>query len=550
MLTQLSIQNYALIEHLELQLQPGMTVLTGETGSGKSIIIGALGLILGQRADSALVKDPERKCIVEAIFRVDPKRFKSAFEQHDLDLEEEITIRREISTQGKSRAFINDTPVKLPVLTEISGRLVDLHSQHDNLILGKRHFILSVLDGVADQSDSTEAYSRLYHKRQDAQKRLEELKEQEHQARLDEDYLNFQLNELEEIQFNDIDPGSLEDELNTLSNAEEIKSGLQSAYYALEEGDQNIIAVLHDILHQIERVSSNSKQLDEFKDRINSSLLELKDLASEMTDYEQNLNVDQERIAELEELNNKLNSLLHKHRLQDVAELEELKSSISERLNSMDSLEEEIRILQEELNGMNLELKAGAQKLSEGRKKAATQLERSSAQNLSDLMMPHAEMTFKLNPSEPGPDGMDEPELLFRANKGGQAKPIQKVASGGEISRVMLAIKAVIAEHRKLPTVILDEVDTGVSGEAASRMGQLMKSLSGNAQVISITHLPQVAGLADNHFKVVKTTTASDTTTSVIALDQEQRIMELAGLLSGEETTEAAIENAKNLLRK
>lgn len=551
MITRLSISNYALIEHLELSLQPGLTVLTGETGSGKSIIVGALGLILGQRADSGLVKDPERKCIVEAIFRVNMTRFRESFELHDLDIEEEITIRREISSSGKSRAFINDTPVNLPVLADISTRLVDLHSQHENLLLGKRNFLLAVLDQLANQEELVHTYKSKF---QDYNKCIIELKnaeEEEIKARLDEDYFQFQLNELAEFDLEKLDLKSLEDELNTLSNAGSIKSTLRSLYNGLDEDERSVIGLLRHLESPLNRISGNNSTLQSFHERLSSVLVELQDLSAEIDDFEQSVSMDDERIAELESITDSINKLLQKHRVTELAELIALRDELNSRIESLDNLEDRIKELRIQRAKAQQELEFIAVKINDGRQKSADLLGKESAKKLSELLMPHASLLFKLEESEELlADGKNDVSLYFKANKGGEEKPIQKVASGGEISRVMLALKAAISEHRELPTLILDEVDSGVSGETASRMGQVMQAISKGTQVISITHLPQVAGLADHHFKVFKTTREHDTLTSVTQLNSEERIMEIAGLLSGEKTTDAAIENARSLLKK
>ena len=550
MITRLSITNYALIEQLELSLQPGLTVLTGETGSGKSIIIGALGLILGQRADSSLLKDPERKCVVEAIFRVDMNRFRELFELNDLDIEDEITIRREISSAGKSRAFINDTPVNLPVLAEIAGRLVDLHSQHENLLLGKRNFLLGILDQVANQEQEVQLYRSQFRKLEKTIAELEQAEIEEDKARLDADYFQFQLNELNEINLERIDAKSLEEELDTLENAGDIKSNLRSACFSLDEDERSVIGVLSGLDAALSKYPTNSRMMS-FRDRIKAVLVELRDINSEMDDFEQEIQIDDERMAELESLMGTLNQLLQKHRVTELAELIELRDQLQNKIVSLDHLEDRIKELKELIKSSTSDLTGKADQISKGRKQAAKALGEETGKQLNELLMPHASLLFKLQDSEQLlPDGKDDINLLFKANKGSDEKPIQKVASGGEISRVMLALKGAISAHRELPTLILDEVDSGVSGEAAARMGKVMQEISKGTQVISITHLPQVAGLADHHFKVQKTTHEHDTLTSVQALNSEERILEIAGLLSGEKTTDAAIENARTLLRK
>jgi len=551
MITRLSISNYALIDQLELCLEPGLTVLTGETGSGKSIIVGALGLILGQRADSGLVKDPERKCVVEAIFRVNMDRFKESFILHDLDIEEEITIRREIASNGKSRAFINDTPVNLPVLSDIASRLVDLHSQHENLLLGKRNFLLPVLDQVAKQETLVQEYKQLFQDYNKGIIALEQAEEEESKARLDEDYFQFQLNELNDIELVGLDIGSLEDELNTLNNAGSIKSTLRNTYQNLDDDDRSVVALIRHLESSLNKISGTNSRIDGFQARLSSVLVELQDLSAEIDDYEQSVQMDEERIVDLESLTDRINQLLQKHRVTEVNQLIALKDELNERIASLDSLEDRIKDLRLKNAKLKLQLEKLAADLTKGRQKSAEILGVETGNKLSELLMPHASLLFKIEASEDLlADGKDDVSLYFKANKGGEEKPIQKVASGGEISRVMLALKGGISKHRELPTLILDEVDSGVSGETAARMGQVMQAISAGTQVISITHLPQVAGLADHHFKVYKTTREHDTLSDVTKLNQEERVLEIASLLSGEKTTDAAIENARTLLRK
>lgn len=550
MLKRLSISNYALIEQIELQLQSGLTVLTGETGSGKSIIMGALGMIQGKRADTQLVKDPERKCIVEAIFSMDLERFRAFFLSHDLDLDDEITIRREISSRGKSRAFINDTPVKLPILTSLCDELLDLHSQHDNLSLGDKDFLIATLDEVAGQKQSSQQYRSAFRQWNALKFELEELKEKEKEARLNEDYLLFQLKELEDLDFESIDTESVEEELATLSNAEEIKEVLSSAYTQLEFSDDSLLSALKDLEARIGRIASGSSKIEYFKERLNSAAVDLKDIAEEINDYEESLSVDESRRQELEAINDRLNQLVLKHRLNNSSELIPLKEKLEKEVSELGSLDRNIAQKEKELIDLEEDLGNLAEILSQGRRKAADLLNSETVKRLAELKMPHAELIFSLEPVDQLlANGSDELQLLFRANKGGEAQNIRKVASGGEMSRITLALKEVISSHQSLPTLILDEIDSGVSGESAERMGSLMKRISKNSQVITITHLPQVAALANHHFKVEKQTRAKDTLTGIYKLNEEERVMELATLLSGSKTTDAALENARNLLR-
>ena len=547
MLQKLNVKNFALIDKVEVDFNSGFSVITGETGSGKSILIDALGLVLGERADVKLLRDEQTKCIVEAEFRISDYRLKSFFSKQDLDYEEDSIIRREILPSGKSRAFINDTPVTLNILKELSNRLVDIHSQHQNLALNDKSFLYKILDSFA--KINLNHYSTVFEEYKVLKQNLTELRENESKQKLDIDYYQFQLNELAEANLIEGELKSKEEELKLVSNAEHIKNALEKSVYLLNESDQNILTSLEEIKNELNQISDVSEEFSILNDRVQSTLIELKDLTEELETNNSNSDFETSNILELTERINLINNLLSKHRLQTEDELIELKESLSAKLQDANSFDERIAQLELELNIKNTECKAIALKIEEQRLSNIPNLEKKINSILSDLSMSNAQIKVDLNKAD-GLNyfGLNTIEFLFKANKGGAFNPVNKVASGGELSRLMLAIKFILAKSSVLPTLIFDEIDTGVSGEVANKMGKLIKDMSKKMQVFSISHLPQIAGKAETHYKVFKFDQGDKTTSSIKLLNNNERIEEIAMMLNGQQLSEAAISNAKELL--
>lgn len=549
MLRHLEVINYGLIDEVTLDFGKGLTAITGETGSGKSILLGAFGLLLGERAESKSIKYPDRKCIVEAIFSVSGYGLESFFAARDLDFEEQTTVRREIAPGGKSRAFINDTPVSLATLKALGEKLVDIHSQHENSVLGERQFQFSVLDHLAHQDERTDQYRKKYTAYRKQGEELHQLKENEARMKQDLDYFRFQLDELSKINLHKTDPAALEEEQATLENAETIKSTLSTVSSGLDGTDENIVSSLLVLKSALQKISHLNTSLEEFNSRLDSVIIELREISRDLETYGETISVDPVR---MEEVNSTLGVLYHlqqKHRLASIRELLVLKTELEERVQQYSSVDDSIARLEKELAESEKELNKLASEISAGRHKASAQIAKATSGYFNALHLEHAELLFELSPSaEFHSSGKDDIQLLFRANKGGQLLPIKQVASGGEISRVMLALKAVISQHKKLPVLILDEIDQGVSGEVGKKIGQILREMSSEMQLITITHLPQIAGQAQQHLKVFKETGGDVTTTRVSELTHEHRVREIAEMLSGKDITKAALENAKELM--
>lgn len=549
MLSQLVVRNYALIEQVTVQWKPGFTAITGETGSGKSILLGALGLVLGERADLSLAGDPGKKCVVEATFRTQLPEIIELLRENDLDVEEDLILRREIVPGGRSRAFVNDSPVTLDLLGAFGRALVDIHSQHEHLAIGNRSFLLPLLDEVSGESALCREYNARYKDWKQETAKLAELEEREARSKMDEDYLRFQLNELEALNLDKLDIAGIEQELETLSNAEEIRRQLALAHAALEAEENGALDIVQQAITQIHKVARFNSSLPALAERMEASRRELADISNDIERFINHLVYDPSRINELEELSGVLFTLKQKHRLHESSELLQLRDEIRDKLESLGSLEAEIAILREKCIASRTNLEKTASKLSDSRRKAAQSLGSEIQEMLGELRMPQAEVLFELSVEpELNEFGKDGVILAFRPTASAPFKPIRKVASGGELSRVMIAMKAAISLHRELPTLILDEVDTGVSGEVASRVGQLMKKMASHSQVIAITHLPQIAGQAGTHYKVSKESEGAKAVTRVLTLNKDERIQEIASLISGTKTTPAALKQAKELL--
>ncbi len=549
MLSQLNITNYALIDAVELQFHKGMTAITGETGSGKSILLGAFGLLLGERAESKAIKNENIKCIVEAVFDLKGYDLKPFFKENDLDYDAQTTIRREISPGGKSRAFINDTPVQLATLRALGNALVDIHSQHENSLLGQRSFQFETIDAFAGNAAERLQYTQLFEKYKSLKSELDHLLQNEAKMRQELDYLKFQWTELENAALENIHQQGMEQELETLTHAEQIKSVLNGVITILDGENSSVIAQLNGAKSQLQKVTHFNSHLEDFFNRAQSNIIELRELAREIESYEANVMLDEKQV---EVLNEKLSALYHlqqKHRMQSTEELIQLRNELEQKCGGFDNLDDKIEELKKRLNQSNTELELVAKKISDARRKAAALATREVKKYFEALSLEHAELQVDLaEASSFNEFGKDEIQFLFKANKGGNLLPIKQVASGGEISRVMLAIKASISRHKKLPVLILDEIDQGVSGEVGNKIGLILKEMSAQMQLLTITHLPQIAGKADNHLKVFKITTGQATSTMVEELAGEARINELAEMLSGKTLTKAALENARELL--
>ena len=550
MLKQLTIQNYAIIDAVEIKFPGGMNVVTGETGAGKSIIMGALGLILGDRADSSLLVNKEKKCIVEGIFKTDNRAgVKSFLKNNELDAEEDLVLRREIAVNGKSRAFINDTPVNLDQLRELSSLLVDLHQQFDALQLGENDFQREVLDALAGQFDLLNEYKEIYHQWKTLQKQLNELKEQKMQFDKEADYNRFQYNELEEASFRENELEEIDTELRTLNNAEDIKSALAKVYFELKENENPLVQQLKVLANQLQGYSSFHPQLPELIQRLQSAQLELQDVASDLDNISHHINYSPEKIEQLNERLALGYKLLKKHGVKTTGELLAVKKKFEEKLQAVLNIDDAIKNKESAFAETRHALSERAKKISDGRNKQAKPLEEKVNKLLAQVGMPNAKIKVEVKEDvEMNSFGMNRIEFLFDANRSKQFLPIRKVASGGELSRLMLCIKSLVAQKLDMPTLIFDEIDTGISGEAARQVGIIMKELASNRQVICITHQPQIAGKASAHFFVYKEIVKDAVKTNIRLLNKDERITAIAKMLSGEKPTAAAMENAREMV--
>ena len=549
MITSLKIKNYALIDALEVDFKTGLNIITGETGAGKSIIMEALELLLGERADSKILKNKDEKCVIEAEFSIADYKLQSFFQTNEIDYSDLSIIRREINQQGKSRAFINDTPVNLSLLRLLSELLVDIHSQHETLDIGKSLNQLEMLDYFAGIEPEVKSYHNDFLLYQSLQKEFSSLEEQEKKSKLDLDYFLFQYNELDEAKLVSGQFEEQEKELELLNNSENIKENLDAAVKILEDDSLGLINGLKNLKASIAKIAPYHESLKSIAERIESALIELRDIGTEITSVNDEVLYDPEKIQLLNDRINFISGLLHKHRVKSDIELIQIKDELQSKINAIDSLEEQLAVLAKRLEEQKQSLIKKATKISNARKKASPDFEKNIKEVLSQLAMPHAELTIELQSlNEPGAFGMDGIKFLFKTNKGGEFKELNKIASGGEFSRLMLALKSIIAKVKSLPTIIFDEIDTGVSGEVAHKMGTIMRQMGTSMQVFCITHLPQVASKGNAHYKVFKQVNKTATNTQMILLDQHQRIEEVAKMLSGEKLSDAALANAKELL--
>lgn len=550
MLKSLYIKNYALIDSLEIDFESGFSVITGETGAGKSIILGALSLILGQRADVKSVKQGESKCIIEGSFDISAYDLKSFCEDRGIEYDTDSCIlRREVLSSGKSRAFINDSPVGVNDLKELGSQLIDVHSQHQNLLLNDARFQMQIVDALAGNKELLSKYKKAYSEYKDAEFRLEELKEQIAKSKEEEDYLRFQFEALQEASLREGEQEELEEELDLLNNSEEIKSNLYKIYNFLSEDDRGIVSALKESLNNANSLIRVFPKSEEMVSRLESAYLDMKDLSAEVERYANDVEFNPERLSEIEGRLDQLYTLQKKHRVSSIAELLEVFEELSEKIGKIDSSDQQLEELEKEVEERYKLARGLADQLTKNRKKIIPYLEKELIAKVAYLGMPNVRFECKITTSnELGVYGKDELLFLFSANKNVPLQPVASIASGGEISRLMLCIKSMIAGATALPTIIFDEIDTGVSGEIADKMGEVMVDFGQKMQVIAITHLPQIASKGKEHYKVYKVDEEDATKTNLIQLTMEQRLDEIARMLSGSTVTEAAIQNAKELL--
>jgi len=550
MLQFLTIENYALIDHLEFRPGQGLTVITGETGAGKSIIMGALGLILGQRADAKAVRSGAGKCVIEAQFDISAYDLEAFFAQNDLENDASATIiRREIYATGKSRAFVNDTPVQLPLLRELGSHLIDIHSQHQNLLLGQDAFQLSVVDALAHNQAEYASYRAAYDQLKAHDSKLKALRAQAERDAQEADYIRFQFSQLDDANLVEGEQEELEAEQELLSHAEDIKSCLCQMHEGLDGEGDAVVQMLKSISQKAHELSRIYPDIAEIAQRLESDYIDLKDIADEVDSRSEEVNYDPQRLEQVEERLSLLYSLQKKHGKSSVEELIQLRDELFERIQHIDNSDEEILELEQQVKRLAAEATRLAAILTDTRKRAAQQLQKDLIARVTYLGMPNLRFQVSITPLDSlSPSGSDSLEFLFSANKNQPLRPAGEVASGGEISRLMLGIKSLVASARTLPTIIFDEIDTGVSGDIADRMGSVMKELSRHLQVITITHLPQVAGKGNQHFRVFKADTDEQTITHIEQLSSEQRIQEIARMLSGSDITPEALANARTLI--
>jgi len=549
MLQRMQIRNYAIIDELSIDFSARMNVITGETGAGKSILMGALSLILGDRADTAVLLEQDKKCVVEGVFAVEGRQAVAAFVRaNDLDVEEEVVIRREIAPSGKSRAFVNDTPVNLEQLRKLGSMLVDLHRQFDTLELGESDFQRQVLDALAGQLAAVEEYRAIYRAWQAAKKELAALEERQAQSNRELDYNKFLLEELSEAGFREQELEDLDQELKLLSHSEGIKTMLSKVYYELREGEQPMVQQLRSVQQSLASYSAYHAGLGVLAERVSSVQIELQDIAGEVDHINDTVNYDPRRIEAINERLSIGYKLLKKHGLRTTSELLELQRKLESGMQDSLQLGESIAAWEREVGRLLQDVRKKAAGLSAGRAAQVAGLEERVNKLLKQVGMPNARLRVVVETGEPDGFGADRVEFLFDANKSGRFEPIRKVASGGELSRLMLCIKSLVAESIDLATLIFDEIDTGISGEAARQVGIILKGLASKRQVICITHQPQIAGKGDAHYFVYKDVKGDAIKTRIRLLGQEERITAIARMLGGEKPTAAALENAREMV--
>jgi len=551
MLRQLYIKNFTLIDELDIELHPGFSVITGETGAGKSIILGAIGLLLGQRADSKTIKQGADRCVIEAHFDLSRYDMKPFFDENDIEYDDNDTIiRRELTAAGKSRAFINDTPVALSMLKELGDQLMDVHSQHQNLLLNKQDFQLSVVDILANDSKELERYQQSFADYQQKQRELTTLREDIERNRQNVDFLQFQFDELSAAKLNAGEQEELEQQSEAMSHAEDIKTALYEADHALNDDEQGVVTQVKRAANSLNSISKVLPQSSELTERLESCRIELRDIADEVNQLLERTDFDP---SELDSINNRLDRLYElekKYHTDSVEELITLRDELQQKLSNIENSDEAVSELEKQVEQLRDVCTKKASAVSTLRQATAKKMKGELAQRLEALGMPHARFEVQITTEELGKNGQDNVSFLFSANTSTPLQPVAQVASGGEIARVMLSLKAMISGAVKLPTIIFDEIDTGVSGKIADKMAQIMQEMGRTErQVISITHLPQIAALGSHHYRVSKEETKNGTVSQMQELNNEERIKEIAQMLSGSDVTEAAIQHAKELLK-
>lgn len=549
MIKNIHIGNYALIDKTNIELEKGFTIITGETGAGKSILLGAIGLTLGQRADVAAIMDKNRKCVVEITYDVVGYDLQQWFADNDLDYDDEVVVRRELTADGKSRAFINDTPVNNKLLKEFGSFLIDVHSQHQSLLIGQPEYQLEILDAFCGNQALLKDYRVKYTHRQGLLSELTSLKQQAKEAEQEEDYLKFQFNQLDEARLREGEQQELEEELAVLNNAENIKSAFSESTYVLTESDNPVIQALKGVKNRMVTLEGIVKEAADYEQRLSSVILELEDIADEAERMAERVEYNPARVDVINERLNVMYDLLHKHRLEKVEELIALKEELGKKLKGIQSFAEQIEILEKQIKSVETEMDSLAGKLHKARVASEEKLREEMRGLLVSMGIKHAVFKVMITPLDHfTATGKDDVSFLFSANKNQEPGELVKVASGGEISRLMLSLKYILSRTKQLPVIIFDEIDTGVSGEIAHRMAEMMKEMARRMQVISISHLPQIAAAGNCHFKVYKEDRGETTISGIRKLTPEERVQEIAGMISGQEITPAAIETAKILL--
>ncbi len=549
MLQRIKVKNYAIIDELTIDFNPHFNIITGETGAGKSILLGALGLILGNRADSKTFFNKEEKCIVEADFQIKEYDMKSWFAENDLDYEDLTIIRREIQPAGKNRVFINDTPVTLQQLQDLTQQLVDIHQQFSLYDIQKPAYQLTLFDAYAGNKTLSAAYVEKYKRLSGLNKELKELEDRKLKSVQEADYISFQLNELNAVQFESMDQASMEDELNLIENAESIRTTSGAAYMALYENDVNIVSALDDIISNFSPIAKVSTTISEIYDRLHSSKIELQELSQDINHLAESTEIDEERAVAIKETLDQLYKLQSKHQVKDIVALTELKEELESKLQNFDELDDSIAAMQLDIKTLEKALFDLAGKLSKARSTNIKPFTDTLHKLLSELGMPHAQFVVEMKPSEKlTTSGTDQVQFLFAANKGSIPAPIKDVASGGEISRLTLSVKSLVAAAIPLPSLIFDEIDTGLGGEIALKMSVILQNMAKDHQLIAITHSPQLASKANKHLFVYKEIVGDKTFTQIKELSLEERIENIAIMLSTKPPSKAAVENAKELI--
>lgn len=550
MLKHLTIRNYALIKFLEMEPSAHLNVITGETGAGKSIMLGAIGLLMGNRADTKVMWDENEKCVIEGVFNIKPYKLKPLFKEEDIDYDDQTVIRREISPGGKSRAFINDTPVTLEIMRRLGNLLMDIHSQHETLELGNQSFQLQLIDAYAENQAIREAYRQAWTTFLGAKKQFDQLKNEADTLRQEADYTHFQLEELTKAGLTENEQEALEKELKIMEHAEEIKSRFNAIMQLLDGSELSAHNAVAEVRNHLLAVASYSGTYETLYQRLESLRLELEDIVSEIGKEETRIEFDAERSEFVKERLSTLYRLLKKHRMNDVRELLLLQENLQKKENLTSHLDEALHQTKVALDSAELEVKRIAGSLSESRKKAFIPLRRQIVKLLQELGIPDASLAIESSDTSPGVSGSDKIDILFSANKGIAPRPLAQVASGGEFSRLMFCIKYVMAEKSAMPTLVLDEIDNGVSGEIAIKLGNMMMNMAGAHQLITISHLPQIAAKGNAHYFVYKDNSAKKTVSSIKLLSDKERIEEIAKMIGGDKPSRVALENAQELLAK